>query len=66
MKSLYFSSFHNYLNNGNIAWCSTSMKKNKKLYSKQKHAIKALSMTSEDYSRWKIEDMMKKIGILDI
>ena len=22
-------------------------------------------MTSEDYSRWKIEDMMKKIGILD-
>ena len=60
MKSLYFSFFHNYLNNGNIAWCSTSMKKTKKLYSKQKQAIKALSMTSEDYSCLKIEDMMKK------
>ena len=36
------------------------------MYSKQKQAIKALSMTSQDYSGLKIEDMMKKIVILDI
>ena len=61
MKKLYFSFFQNYLNYGNIAWCSTSMTKIKKLYSKQKQAIKALSMTSEDYSGLEIEDVMKKI-----
>ena len=60
MKSLYFSFFHSYLNYANIAWCNTSMKNITKLYSKQKQAIKALSMTSEDYSGLKIEDMMKK------
>ena len=60
MKSLYFSFFHSYLNYGNIAWCNTSMKNITKLCSKQKQAIKALSMTSEDYSGLKIEDMMKK------
>ena len=32
----------------------------KKLYSKQKEAIKALSVTSEDYSGLKIEDLMEK------
>ena len=42
------------------------MTKIKKLYSKEKQAIKALSMTSQDYSGLKIEDMMKKIVILDI
>ena len=66
MKSLYFPFFHSYLNYGNIAWCSTSMTKIKKLYSKQKQAIKALSMSSEDYSGLKIEDMLKKVGILSI
>ena len=50
MKSLYYSFFHSYLNYGNIAWCGTSVTKIKKLYSKQKQAIKALSVTSEDYS----------------
>ena len=66
MKSLYYSFFHSYLNYGNIAWCSTSVTKIKKLYSKQKQAIKALSVTSEDYSGLKIEDMMEKTGILNI
>ena len=42
------------------------MTKIKKLYSKQKPAIKPLSVTSEDYSGLKIEDMMKKISILDL
>ena len=50
MKSYYYSFFHSYLNYGNIAWCSTSVTKIKKLYNKQKQAIKALSVTSEDYS----------------
>ena len=42
------------------------MTKIKKLYSKQKQAIKALSVTSEDYSGLKIEDLMEKTGILNI
>ena len=66
MKSVYYSFFYSYLNYGNIAWCSTSMAKTKKLYSKQKQAIKALSGTSEDYSGLKIEDLMEKTGILNI
>ena len=65
MKNLLF--FHRYLNSGNIAWCSTSItKKILKIYSKQKQAIKALSMGSEDCSGLKIEDIMKKINILNI
>ena len=66
MKSLCYSFFHSYLNYGNIAWCSTFMAKIKKLYSKQKQAIKALSVTSEDYSGLKIEDLMEKTSILSI
>ena len=66
MKSLYYSFFHRYLYYGNIAWCSTSMKKIKKLYSKQKQAVKALSVASENYSGLKIEDLMEKTGILNI
>ena len=42
------------------------MTKIKKMYSKQKQAIKALSVTSEDYSGLKIEDLMEKTGILNI
>ena len=34
MKSLYFFFFHSYLTYGNIAWCSTSMAKFKKIFSK--------------------------------
>ena len=60
MKSLCFLFFHSYLNYENIARCSTAMTKIRKLYSKQRKVIKALSMTSEDYSVLKIEDMMKK------
>ena len=36
------------------------------MYSKPKQAIKALSVTSEDYSGFKIEDLMEKTGILNI
>ena len=66
VKSLYYSFFHSYLNYGNIAWCRTSVTKITKLYSKQKQVIKALSVTSEDYSGLKIEDLMEKTGILNI
>ena len=48
MKNFYFSFFHSYLTYGNIAWCSTSMTKLKKIFSKQKQAIKTISMTSLD------------------
>ena len=52
--------FHSYLHFENIAWCSISMAKLKRLYIKQKQAIKALSMTFEDYSGLKVEDLMRK------
>ena len=39
MVSLYYSFIHSYLNYENIAWCSTSMTKLKKLLSKQKQAL---------------------------
>ena len=40
MKSLYFSLIHSYLTYENVVWCRTSMNKTKKLFSKQKQAIK--------------------------
>ena len=36
------------------------------MYSKPKQAIKALSVTAEDYSGFKIEDLMEKTGIINI
>ena len=36
MKSVYFLFLHSYLTYGNVVWCSTSMSKTKKLFSKQK------------------------------
>ena len=35
MKSIYFSFIHSYLTYVNIVWCSTSMNKTKKLFSKK-------------------------------
>ena len=42
MRSLYFSFIHCYLNYGNIAWGSTTKSKLKKLYSKQKEAVRTI------------------------
>ena len=42
------------------------MAKLKRLYIKQKQAIKALSMTFEDNSGLKIENLIRKKGILNI
>ena len=44
MKSLYFSFIHSYLTYGNFVWCSTSLNKTKKLFSKQKQAMKIIPM----------------------
>ena len=66
MKSLYFSFFHSYLRYENIAWCSTSMAKLKKIFSKQKRAIKAMLMTPLDYKNLKSEEIMDKLVILNI
>ena len=70
MKSLHFCFFHSYLTYGNIAWCSTSMTKLKKIFSKQKQAIKAISMTSLDekiiYKNLKSEEIMDRLGIFNI
>lgn len=43
LKYIYYSFIHSYLNYANIAWCSTNKSKTKKLFSKQKHAIRLLS-----------------------
>ena len=61
-----FSLFDSYLTYGNIAWCSTSMTKLKKIFSKQKQAIKTISMTSLDYKNLKSEEIMDRLGILNI
>ena len=66
MKSLYFSFSHSYLTYGNIAWRSTSMTKSKKFFSKQKQAIKTFSITSLDYKNLKWEEIMDRLGILNI
>ena len=58
MKSLYFSYFHNYLTYGNIAWCSTSMKKFKKIFCKQKQAIKTISVALLNYKSSKSDEIM--------
>ena len=66
MKSLYFSFFHSYLTYGNIAWCSTSMTKLKSIFSKQKQVIKTMSVTSLDYKNLKSDEIMDRLGILNI
>ena len=66
MKSPYFSFLHSHLTYGNIAWCSTSMTKLRNIFSKQKQAIKTISMTSLDYKILKSEDILDRLGILNI
>ena len=42
------------------------MTKLKKIFSKQKQAIKTISMTSLDYENLKSEEIMNRLGILNI
>ena len=65
MKSLYFSFIHSYLTYGNVVWCSTSMNKTKKLFSKQKRAIKIIPMT-DIHGNLNSDEKMKHLDILNV
>jgi len=43
LKYIYYSFIHCFLNYANIAWCSTNKTKIKKLFTKQKHAIRIIT-----------------------
>ena len=64
MKILYFPFFHSYVTYENKAWCSTSMGKLKKVFSKQKQVIK--TVTSLDHKNLKSEEIMNILDILNI
>ena len=63
MKSPYFSFIHSYLTYGNVAWCSTSMNKTKKLFGKQ--AIKTIPM-ADIHANLNSDEKMKHLDILNI
>ena len=42
LKQLYFSFLHNYVNNANIAWSSTSKSKHERLYCCRKHVARVI------------------------
>ena len=65
MKSFYFSFIHSYLTYGKVAWCSTSMKKTKKLFGKQKQEIKIIPM-AEIHANLNSDEKMKHLDILNI
>ena len=65
MKSLYFSFIHTYLTYGNVVWCSISMNKTKKLFSKQKQAIKIIPM-ADIHTNLNSDEKMKRLDILSI
>ena len=65
MKSLYFSFIHSYLTYGNVVWCSTSMNKTKKLFSKQKQAIKIIPMV-HIHANLNFDEKMKYLDIVNI
>ena len=46
LKKLYFSLIHSHLNYGNIVWASCFKTKLKKLFVKQKHAIRIIFKTN--------------------
>ena len=65
MVNLYYSFIHSYLNYGNVAWCSTSMTKLKKLLSKLKQALRTIPVpTSKSESRSK--QIMRELCVLNI
>ena len=51
--SLYYPLIHSYLNYGNIniAWCSSSITKLKKLASKQEQAVRTISIPTLSWNR---------------
>ena len=65
MKSLYFSFIHSYLTYGNVVLCSSSISKTKKLFSKQKQAIKIIAMANI-HADLSSDEKMKHLDILNI
>ena len=65
MKILYFSFIHSYLTYRNVVLCSTSMNKTKRLFSKQKQAIKIIPM-ADIYVNLNSDEKMKHLDILNI
>jgi hypothetical protein len=63
LKSLYFSFIHSYLTYGNIVWASTNYTKLKKLYSKQKHAVRIIFGSGRAVP---CEPLLRVIGALNI
>ena len=65
MQSPYFSFIHSYLTYGNVVWCSTSMNKTKKLFSKQKQAIKIIPM-ADIHANLNSDEKMKHLDIINV
>ena len=65
MVNLYYSFIHSYLNYGNIAWCSTSMTKLKKLLSKQKQALRTIPVPTSQFESHS-KQIMRELCILNI
>ena len=65
MKSLYFSFIHSSLTHGNVAWYRSSMNKTKKIFSKQKQAIKIITM-ADRHTNLNSDEKMKHLDILNI
>ena len=64
MVNLYYSIIYSYSNYANIAWCSTSITKLKKLASKQKQALPTIPILTLE-SEWR-KQIMKKLCIWNI
>ena len=65
MKSLYFSFINSYLTYGNVVSCRNSTNKTKKLFSKQKQAIKIIPMV-DIHANLNSDEKMKHLDILNI
>ena len=65
MTSIYYLFLHSYLTYGNIAWCSTTVSKLKKRFSKERQAIKAISVTIANVE-CKSKEIMGKIRKLNL
>ena len=61
----YFLFIHSYLTYENVAWCSTSMNKTKKLFSKQKQVLKIIPM-ADIHANSNSDEKMKHLDILNI
>ena len=65
MTFIYYSFLYSYSTYGNIVWCSTTVLKLKKLLSKQRQAIKTISVTIANVE-CKLKEIMGKIRKLNL